>query len=201
MSRARSAYRSPVTKVVPARFDKATMERLRKICPDPAFIRHLALLAGFVPNERRLGEPSDAALLATLADIVRRANDLQGWLEKLHPRLATALQMVDVQVGCSDRSLTVLADALKRFARLAPYASRRFRSRTGRRDAIVERRAAEAVRTLFAAHGLPFQLRDDRRSRKDNAAAFCVRLVLGLPESQRVEHYLRSALRSAPPKK
>ena len=193
MSRARPAYRSPVTKVVPARFDKETVQRLRKICPDPAFEKRLSVLAGFVPRERTIGEPSDAALLATIEDIVRRAKDLQGRLETLPPRLATMLDLVDADIGYGVRSRRQLADAIKKFARLALHTRRRLRPRTGRREAIVERRAVEWVRTLFAAHGIPFSLWDDRRSRKDNVAAFCVRLVLGVDGSHRVDRYLPTA--------
>ena len=191
MPRARPAYLDPQIKITPARFDQATRARLKTICPDHAFTRRLAVLAGYYRDARKVGAPSDAALLATLADLDRWANGLHDRLGKLPPRLFQSLDLLDVRAGLDSRSREVLVRALERFRSFIPYARRGLRARPGPRNIALERRAAQWVRDLFSVHAVPLRLVDDRRGKRD-AAAFCIRLVLGLSDSARVEHYLRA---------
>jgi len=199
MPRAEPKYHSPTTGAAPVHFDRETRARLKKICGDPAFTDWIEFLASQFRNELRADEPSDAAVLATLAQLQRRTRALHRRLATLPVRVSALLEVASAEVGAIESLPGVTASLpidLQRLLRALEIAIARAqhgrKGRPGPRKKNVERLAVDYVKNAFKMHGLEFRLADDRLPAKENDAAFCIRLVLHLRGRHRVEHLLSS---------
>jgi len=200
MARARADYDGVLPAVLdsrPPRFTQAQLRRLRAICSRPGFVEAVTDAAARFRLQSQVRKLPPNVTAATLADLAQRADDLWRLVQKVAPDIRRRVdarypahwykQVDGLPTGAMGLHLAMFAEAARAAQRTTKVAP-------GRRKNNAERTAAREVRQLFKQHRIPFRLSDDRRAREENAAAFCIRLVLGRPDL-RVEHLLPSSLR------
>jgi hypothetical protein len=197
MPRASKTYRrfKPLPLPLPrASFAAHERKRLNAICSRPGFAGELELLAGIYQYLLQRGTPKDRDVLATLRDLQAMAKKLRDKLARVdsHTRaLLLVAEQEQARATGPDYQRVQWDHVLATFCDLIlPRALEKARPRAGRPQALGHHAVAD-LRKLFREYDVTFSTTDNpHKVTRDTDSAFCLRLVLGLGPTARVDHLL-----------